>query len=312
MDFIKNKKFTFIFMLFLVIIFSDKYAFADWSMVGENKYQYINPSTGQPVTNNWIQTNNGYYFMDTAGIMTTGWFHINGKWYYFGHDGLMRVGYQTIDGKKYYFHPSEGYMVTGWIQENNNNVVDYHYFDLATGEEVEGWLHINDKWYYFYDYNCLMNVWAQINNSWYHFNRDGSMTTGWYEQEGMFYFLNMATGAMVTGWIQDEYGYRYYLNETNGTLAVNTTVMINGFYYAFDAYGRLVENNNAGDASTYNYQGGPSIIYGNVAQGASTNNISIGISPLDGVASMGNANSSINQQMQTYTPIQPGTTQGPS
>ena len=40
-------------------------------------------------------------------------------------------------------------MITGWVQENNMNVIDYHYFDNATGVEVEGWYKIGEKWYYF-------------------------------------------------------------------------------------------------------------------------------------------------------------------
>ena len=310
---------VFIFVMALFTILGKKSVFADWVAAANNQYQYVNPSTGQNVVNNWIQTNNGYYFMNAEGYMTIGWLMINGKWYYFGENGIMQLGMKEINGKRYYLHPQEGYMITGWVQENNMNVIDYHYFNPTTGEEVEGWFKIDEKWYYFLDYNCLVNVWAQINNFWYHFGRDGSMTTGWYEQDGRYYFLNMATGSMVTGWIQDEYGYRYYLSETNGTLSINTSVMINGYYYAFDSYGRLIQNEETGNASSYHNISGPSAIYGypnntqNISQ-FGTGNMAVGVSPIQGMnsASSQGATSTTNQRMFDNTPISPGSTKGPS
>ena len=129
----------------------------------------------------------------------------------------------------------------------------------------------------------------------------------------------MATGTMVTGWIQDEYGNRYYLNESNGTLAINTSVMINGYYYLFDSYGRLVQNSETGYESSYHNVSGPSAIYGypNNTQAISqfgTGNMALGVSPIQGMnsASSQGSSSSTQQRMQDYTPINPGSTQGPS
>ena len=167
----------------------------------------------------------------------------------------------------------------------------------------------------FLNYNCLINVWAEINNFWYHFGRDGSMTTGWYEQDGRYYFLNMATGSMVIGWIQDEYGYRYYLNEITGILSINTSVMINGYYYEFDSYGRLIINENTGYGNNYQNISGPSAIYGaqNNSQYISqfgTGNMAVGVSPIQGrnSASSQGATSTTNQKMFDNTPIAPGST----
>ena len=124
---------------------------------------------------------------------------------------------------------------------------------------------------------------------------------------------------MVTGWIQDEYGNMYYLSETNGTLSMNTSVMINGYYYEFDSYGRLIQNENTGYANNYYNQSGPSAIYGipnnnqNIYQ-FGTGNMAVGVSPIQGMnsASTQGATSTTNQKMFDNTPISPGSTQGPS
>ena len=50
---------------------------------------------------------------------------------------------------------------------------------------------------------------------------NGIMATGWYNDNGTWYYLN-ATGALQTGWVQDN-GNWYYLN-LSGAMQYNTTV----------------------------------------------------------------------------------------
>uniref|UniRef100_UPI001562A73D PspC-related protein choline-binding protein 1 n=1 Tax=Streptococcus sp. 2877 TaxID=2582656 RepID=UPI001562A73D len=43
--------------------------------------------------------------------------------------------------------------------------------------------------------------WKQENGMWYFYNTDGSMATGWVQVNGSWYYLN-SNGSMATGWVQ--------------------------------------------------------------------------------------------------------------
>ncbi len=68
--------------------------------------------TGKPVTNNWYQDGDKWYWFDGAGMMVTNvWYSYQGSWYYLGADGAMVKGQQTIDGK-WYIMDDQGRMIT--------------------------------------------------------------------------------------------------------------------------------------------------------------------------------------------------------
>ena len=166
----------------LLVTFISNVCFADW-IRENNRYRYLNSSTGQYVVNNWLQTGNGFYFFDSNGYAVTGWYLINDKYYYFNQDGLMQTGFQEINGTKYYLDATTGVMVTGWVQTYTDGVLDYYYF-LANGEMAKGWQQINNQWYYFWDGKCITDTFAKINDLWYHFSPAGTMDTGWVNRSG--------------------------------------------------------------------------------------------------------------------------------
>lgn len=53
---------------------------------------------GGYVKNDWVKSNDHYFFMDENGYMVTGWREIKGKWYYFNDIGEMLVNTVTPDG----------------------------------------------------------------------------------------------------------------------------------------------------------------------------------------------------------------------
>ena len=104
------------------------YAADGWTKTND-QWTYI--YNGQ-VHTGWLQTSEGWYYMDLAdGHMTTGFKQIDGKWYFFRPNGLMDTGWINPEYGKWYYLLSDGTMVTGWLKITQNNTSDY-YFMLAT------------------------------------------------------------------------------------------------------------------------------------------------------------------------------------
>ena len=289
--------------LFFVIIFNTN-NYSNW-VSNNNRYMYMNNQTGQYVVNNWVQTSNGYYYLDANGYMVTGWYLINGKYYYFNDDGLMVTGFLDWQNNTYYLNPENGQMVVGWVQRNDLGVINYLYFDENNGAMIKSWKQINKDWYYFYDGNCLINVWAEINGAWYHFDPSGKMSTGWIENNNKIYYLSPANGQLQKGWIQDDKGNQYYLKDQDGSLARSEVLMIAGTNYTFNEYGMLTNVNQNNVATSQSSEIGTYHYNMNSIQG----NVSIGISPgtLNNSAGITYTEQLINQN----TPLTYGQTTGP-
>lgn len=56
----------------------------------------------------WIQTGEGWYWLDAEGKVHTGWLFDNGRWYYLMADGTMAKGWKEIGQDWYYFHEDGG------------------------------------------------------------------------------------------------------------------------------------------------------------------------------------------------------------
>ena len=57
--------------------------------------------------------------------------------------------------------------------------------------------------------------------TWYYLNKSGAMATGWIQENGRWYYLNNS-GAMKTGWFT--VSGKWYYAYSSGALAVDTTV----------------------------------------------------------------------------------------
>ena len=68
----------------------------------KNGNDYVYYDTDGSLHKGWINTSDGYYYMDlSTGVMSIGWKKINDKWYYFNSNGLMATGW-VIDNDEYY------------------------------------------------------------------------------------------------------------------------------------------------------------------------------------------------------------------
>ena len=270
-------------------------SYADWQKDASGRYKYLNEANNQYVVNNWVQVGNNFYFFDTNGYAVTGWYLINGKYYLFGDNYLMQTGFNDYNGKTYYLNPSNGEMVTGWIQISNGGVVDYYYF-ADNGVMADGWNKIGDKWFYFLNGKCIINTFAEINGVWYHFGLNGAMDTGWINANGKMYYFNSTTGAQMKGWVQDNNANEYYLSEIDGSLVVNTTAQIGGRNYTFDALGKCIAKDQG--------------VYMGVYMGDTNNfGVNLGISPSIGI---GTGITSFEKQRVDSEPLEAGSTAGPN
>nr|WP_283225688.1 PspC-related protein choline-binding protein 1 [Streptococcus pseudopneumoniae] len=94
-----------------------------------------------------------------------------------------------------------------------------------------GWKQENGMWYFYNTNGSMVTGWVQVNGSWYYLNSNGSMATGWEQVDGSWYYLN-SNGSMATGWAQVN-GSWYYLN-SNGSMATGWEQVDGSWYYLND------------------------------------------------------------------------------
>ncbi|NME84403.1 hypothetical protein HF850_15320, partial [Clostridium sp. SM-530-WT-3G] len=63
---------------------------------------------------------------------------------------------------------------------------------------------------------------------------NGNMLTGWVQSpySGKWYFMDLANGNMLTGWVQSPYSGKWYYMDASGAMVTNTTV--NGYVLGAD------------------------------------------------------------------------------
>ena len=101
-----------------------------------------------------------------------------------------------------------------------------------------GWKQENGMWYFYNTDGSMATGWVQVNGSWYYLNSNGSMATGWVQVNGSWYYLN-SNGSMATGWAQVN-GSWYYLNN-NGSMETGW-LQNNGSWYYLDSNGSMKAN----------------------------------------------------------------------
>lgn len=117
-----------------------------------------------------------YYSKEDGTLASNEWIKDEGNvWCYYGADFKRVKGYQTINGNKYYFS-KYGTLVTGWkaksfVEGTKTNYKDktLYYFG-EDGAIKEGWIQINNKWYYIYS-DGLMATDTTIDG--YYINKNG-------------------------------------------------------------------------------------------------------------------------------------------
>ena len=217
------------------------------------------------VPKGWYLTNNCWYYKGESTDYT-GWL---GEYYV--EDGRM-VYEQAVeyDGKVYFlkangqvlrngWYESAGYYETyagnwvlaradgslycsQWVQQGR----DWYYFygpymvqdrvEVIDGVEHE--FDENGKWLGEYQYNRDIptgrsNGWHQIKGKWYYFN-NGQAMVGEIYVGGKFFYMDPATGAMLTNTIKSQYEGSYYYGSDGARVIHTGWKQIGGKWYLFN------------------------------------------------------------------------------
>lgn len=228
-------------------------------LVKYNNARYYFGSNGRRVswTNSWHRIassgNRYYYFGKTPGMVSekTGWqkvITVSGKsagWYYFTRNGNHYTDVLTAAGR--YFRP-DGRLASGITTVNGNT----YFFQGSTSTTPKGvmykntWIYYQKHWYYAGSSGVLYkNGWKYINGYYYYFNSDYTVKTnsavtkdgkkGYVDSRGRFY---------SSGWliVNDAKNQVKYIDPDTGNLLTNTSKVINGLRYYFDANGYRIND----------------------------------------------------------------------
>ncbi len=209
--------------------------YLEWYTFSDGSVAYFDPDTGDAVTGMQSIDGSLYYFSDDYR-MQTGFQTIADAVYYFTETGSLQTGFFEADGSRYY-SDADGVLQTGWLTVEGNR----YYCDEA-GVILTAWQTIDGITYYFNPMGMMCSGWQFIDGYTYYFDEDGTMLTGiitvkdkhyaldaqgrrmgegWFDTDDARYFCN-ADGTLFTGWRLID-GKYYYFN-SNGTMAVSTTV----------------------------------------------------------------------------------------
>ena len=211
---------------------ANKTGWASWVNTDGTLWSYL--EKGKSVKNAWRQVDGKWYHFDNTGIMQTGWITVDGKQYFLDNSGAMAAGWLQQDGNWYFLNWNQqsryGEMLTG-LQTIGGKL-----YDLGTdGVRKTGWVTENGKKYYFDPgTGAAVTGWFQQDGSWYFLNwnkqnRYGEMLTGVQTIGGKQYIFG-ADGMMQTGWI-NENGARYYYDPVSGALKTGWLQLDGKWYF---------------------------------------------------------------------------------
>lgn len=137
---------------------------------------------GSAAKNEWVRSQNIWYYAGADGILKVGWLQLNGKWYYLKGDCAMAAGWQYINQKWYYLDEVNGNMIEGWKFIKGK----WYYLNRESGDMATGWKFINNKWYYLNPDGSMAIGWNLINNKWYYLTAQGDCIINSITPDGYF------------------------------------------------------------------------------------------------------------------------------
>ncbi len=203
-------------------------SFADWNPLGNGDWSFTD-SSGSRVTNEWRQSGNHYFYLNSDGIMARN---------------------QWVDDT-YYVNADGARLSNTWIY-------------TPEGEDAPnsdgGWFYLGENG------RAVTDGWRTINGQRYHFDDEGAMSYGWFHDEDDLYYLGDENdGAMKTGWLalawdEDEIpddgevssivssgemgAWFYFQSNGQAVRAEDDTYVsrrINGYRYYFDENGVMAD-----------------------------------------------------------------------
>ena len=180
-----------------------------------------------PQGGQWVSDSVGWWYRYADGTYPVSQtVQIGNSTYRFGADGYMRTGWVNEDGAWFYYDAS-GAQASGWVKDGSS----WYYLDPATGQMVTGWILDGLTWYYLTPGSGAMATgWVWDGSAWYYMAPSGALTTGWVKDGGSWYYLSTDSGAMMTGWLQVGDSW-YYLTPGSGAMATGWLKDGGSWYY---------------------------------------------------------------------------------
>ena len=180
-----------------------------------------------PQGGQWVSDSVGWWYRYVDGTYPVSQtVQIGNSTYRFGADGYMRTGWVNEDGAWYYYDAS-GAQASGWVKDGSS----WYYLDPATGQMVTGWILDGPTWYYLTPGSGAMATgWVKDGSAWYYMAPSGALTAGWVKDGGSWYYLSTDSGAMMKGWLQVGDSW-YYLTPGSGAMATGWLKDGGSWYY---------------------------------------------------------------------------------
>lgn len=198
-------------------------------------------SDGEMLTDSLVEDGDDYYYVNEAGAMVKNeWRELDNTddgegaadtcWYYLGASGKAykapgsgKTAFKTIGGSKYAFD-EEARMLYGWVDEESGRVDD------------------EDAWKTGMYYLGAANDGRQRSNRWEKLETDDEDNSQ-EDFDGYHWFWFGSNGKKVQN--IDPEGYddgeeRWYYAQNSGELVKSQIKKINGRYYGFDEYGKML------------------------------------------------------------------------
>ena len=155
-------------------------ALTDWQTIDGNCYYF---SEDGALCTGWQKIGIHTYYFGDDGILRTGWMEQNGKTFYLREDGALCTGKQVIGGEWYRFFP-DGSFLTGLVQQGDTTLLyDDH------GFLHEGWISIDELWYYGDENGAPVTGWQEIDSEQHYFTDSGAAAAGWLQLDSFDHYF---------------------------------------------------------------------------------------------------------------------------
>ena len=166
-------------------------------------------------------------------------------------NGTVVIGNQAAEQEK----PSDGSHHSGSSGSSGGSSDSSSSFGSVRQDTVSGtWTMDENGWRFRQsDGSYCTSIWAVIGGRWYHFDQNSYAQRGWYQENGIWYFLKESCAMAESEWTCQN-GIWYYL-EDSGAMAANRWVMWNGEFYYLGADGAMLTGQTAPDGNQVDKNG---------------------------------------------------------